>query len=222
MNRRMEVIKELATKTDSKIVFLVIDGLGGLPNPDTAKTELETASIPNLDALATRGICGLADPVAPGVTPGSAPGHLSLFGYDPVTYNIGRGVLEAIGIGVELQPGNIAARGNFCTLDKAGLITDRRAGRILTERSAKLCQLIDRIEIEGIKVIVRPVKEHRLVVIFRGDSLSANMSDSDPQETDIAPKDVIALSQQANRSASIVNQFISQAKEILADVEKEK
>ena len=212
----LDLIKEISRTSESKIVLLVIDGLGGLPNPQTGKTELETARTPNLDALAAKSICGLSEPISPGITPGSAPGHLALFGYNPVTFNIGRGVLEALGIDFNLEPGDIAARGNFCTLDKAGLITDRRAGRISTEQNAKLCQLIDGIEIDRVKVIVRPVKEHRLVVVFRGEGINADISDSDPQQTGVAPKDVIAKYAIARRMAGIANQFISQAKVILA------
>ena len=130
----MDLIKEIARPSPTKIVLLVIDGLGGLPDPTTGKTELETANTPNLDHLAAKSICGLIDPVAPGITPGSSPSHLALFGYDPVSFNIGRGVLEAIGIDFELQSGDVAARGNFCTVDKMGLVTDRRAGRITTEK----------------------------------------------------------------------------------------
>ena len=139
----LELIKGIARPSPTKIVLLVLDGLGGLPKPETGKTELETANTPNLDQLVTKGVCGLTNPVNPGITPGSAPGHLALFGYNPVSYNIGRGVLEAIGIGFDLEPEDIAARGNFCTVDKAGLITDRRAGRIPTEKCAELCQLLD-------------------------------------------------------------------------------
>jgi 2,3-bisphosphoglycerate-independent phosphoglycerate mutase len=125
----LELIQRLAIPSPAKIVLLVIDGLGGLPHPETGKTELETAVTPNLDRLATEGICGLTDPVAPGITPGSSVGHLALFGYDPVKYNIGRGVLEAVGIDFDLQPGDVAARGNFCTVDEKGLINDRRAAK---------------------------------------------------------------------------------------------
>ena len=123
----LDIIKDLSLKTDSKIVMLVLDGLGGLPNPETGRAELEAARTPNLDELAAAGICGMADPIAPGITPGSGPGHLSLFGYDPVKYQIGRGALEAMGIDIELEPGDIASRGNFCTVDENGIITDRRA-----------------------------------------------------------------------------------------------
>ncbi|MFH1662578.1 MAG: 2,3-bisphosphoglycerate-independent phosphoglycerate mutase [Chloroflexota bacterium] len=212
----LDLMKELSRPSTSKIVMLVIDGLGGIPGFDTGKTELETAHTPNLDALAARGICGLSEPISPGVTPGSAPGHLALFGYDPLIFKIGRGILEALGIDLDLEPEDIAARGNFCTIDKDGLVTDRRAGRIPTEDSSKLCQLLDGIEIDGIKAIIRPVKEHRLVVIFRGDGLSADISDSDPQQTGVTTRDIVALSQQASRTADITNRFIARAKEILA------
>ena len=151
-------ITELCNPTPSKIMMLVVDGLGGLPHPDTGKSELETAATPNLDRLASDSACGLTTPVAPGITPGSGPGHLALFGYDPVKYLIGRGVLEAIGIGVELRNGQVAARGNFCTLDESGLLVDRRAGRISTSESAPLVELLDRIEIPNVDVSVYPVQ----------------------------------------------------------------
>ena len=213
----LELIKEIARPSPTKIVLLVIDGLGGLPNPETGKTELETASIPNLDNLATKGICGLADPVAPGITPGSAPGHLAVFGYDPVSCNIGRGVLEAIGIDVELQPGNVAARGNFCTVDEKGLVTDRRAGRISNEKCAELCELLDGMTIDDIQVLVYPVREHRFVAVFRGKDLDANVTESDPQQTGVAPLAITALSPEADRLAGVANQFIAQAKSRLAE-----
>ncbi|MCJ7763623.1 MAG: phosphoglycerate mutase, partial [Dehalococcoidales bacterium] len=213
---KLELIREISRASATKIVMLVVDGLGGLPDPETGKTELETAHTPNLDALGVKGICGLSELISPGITPGSAPGHLALFGYDPVGCSIGRGVLEAMGIDLDLKPGDIAARGNFCTMDKDGLITDRRAGRIATEKSAELCRLLDGMVIDGIEALVSPVKEHRLVVIFRGDNLRTEISDSDPQQTGVAPLDVTALSQQANHTADIVNRFIAQAREILA------
>ncbi len=212
----MKLIKEIAHSSPTKIVLLVLDGLGGLPDPATGKTELETASTPNLDKLAANGICGLTDPVAPGITPGSSPGHLSLFGYDPVDCNIGRGILEAIGIDFNLQDDDVAVRGNFCTLDEAGLITDRRAGRISTEKCTELCRLLDGQVIDGVKVLVHPVREHRFIVIFRGDKLTADVSDSDPQQSGVRPNAAIALSAGAHRTADIANKFIAGAKLALA------
>lgn len=212
----LNLMKQISRRTASKIVLVVLDGLGGLPHPETGNTELETAKTPNLDALAARGICGLCDPVAPGITPGSAPGHLALFGYDPIDCNIGRGVLEALGIDFDLEPGDVAARGNFCTLDEEGKISDRRAGRISTEKNSELCKLLDGMLIDGIRVIVRPVKEHRLVVVFRGAGLLAEVTDSDPQQTGVAPGEVTALTPEAGRTATAVNQFIARAKEVLA------
>jgi 2,3-bisphosphoglycerate-independent phosphoglycerate mutase len=213
----LELIKDIARPSPTKIVLLVIDGLGGLPHPDTGKTELETASIPNLDGLAAKGICGLADPIAPGITPGSAPGHLALFGYDPVACNIGRGVLEAIGIGLELQAGDVAARGNFGTVDERGLLTDRRAGRISTEKCTELCELLKGISIDGIQILVYPVREHRFVAVFRGENLAADVTESDPQQTGVAPATIAPLSPGAARLADVANQFVAQAKTRLAE-----
>jgi 2,3-bisphosphoglycerate-independent phosphoglycerate mutase len=213
----LELIKEIARTSPTKIVLLVIDGLGGLPNPEMGKTELETANTPNLDQLATRGICGLIDLVGPGITPGSSPGHLALFGYDPIRFNIGRGTLEAIGIDFDLQPGDVAARGNFCTVDKTGRITDRRAGRISTDKCAELCRLLDGLVIDNTKISVRPVREHRFIVVFRGDDLIPALSDSDPQQVGVTPKAVTALSPEAGRAASIANQFIARAQATLAE-----
>ncbi len=211
----LELIKSLAQSSLAKIVLIVFDGLGGLPHPETGKTELETANTPNLDRLAAKGICGFVDTVGSGITPGSAPGHLALFGYDPLRFNIGRGVLEATGIDFDLQYGDVAARGNFCTIDESGLVTDRRAGRISTEKCAELCQLLDGIAIGGIKSLVRPVREHRLIVVFRGDGLCAGVTDSDPQQIGVAPRAVTALQPEADKMANIANQFLAQAKTIL-------
>jgi len=213
----LEIIKEIAISSSTKIVLLVIDGLGGLPNPETGKTELETANTPNLDRLAAKGICGLADPVAPGITPGSAPGHLALFGYDPVSFNIGRGVLEAIGIDFDLQSEDVAARGNFCTVDEMGLVNDRRAGRLSNEKCIELCRLLDGRLIDGVKIFVSPVREHRFAAVFRGESLALEVSNSDPLRTGIAPKSITALNSEANKLASVANEFIAQAKATLAE-----
>ena len=211
----MELIRELAIQSPARIVLVVLDGVGGLPHPETGRTELETASTPNLDGLAAKGVCGLIDPVSPGITPGSAPGHLALFGYDPVSCNIGRGALEAIGVDFDLQREDVAARGNFCTVNKDGLVTDRRAGRVSTEKCTELCLKLDGLEIEGVKLIVRPVKEHRFVTVFRGEGLASGVSDSDPQQTGVAPKEIASLSPPAERMADIANQFIAQAGVIL-------
>lgn len=212
----LELIRGLARPSPSKIVLLVIDGLGGLPHPRTGKTELETAKTPNLDKLAAAGVCGLIDPISPGITPGSTPGHLALFGYDPLKFNIGRGVVEAMGIDFDLKLGDIAARGNFCTVDEKGLITDRRAGRISTEECAKLCQLLDGMTIDGVKLSVLPVREHRFVVIFRGKGLTPEVSDSDPQLLGVTPLAVKSLKPKAKPMAVVANRFVEKAKTILA------
>jgi 2,3-bisphosphoglycerate-independent phosphoglycerate mutase len=211
-----KIIREIARPTDSKIVLLVIDGLGGLALPETGRTEMETARTPNLDRLAAGAICGLIDPIAPGITPGSAPGHLALFGYDPVSCVIGRGALEALGIDFELQPGDVAARGNFATVNGRGIITDRRAGRLATEQNKQLSKMLDGQTIDGVEVIVRTVKEHRLAVIFRDPGLAEEVTDSDPQQTGFTPSEVTALNQASQRTAAIANRFLAQVKETLA------
>src|SRR5215472_18090249 len=167
-----QLIRELREPNNSKIVLLVADGLGGLPVEPGGKTELESARTPNLDACAREGVCGLSIPVVPGITPGSGPGHLGLFGYDPLQYRIGRGILEALGIHFEVGPRDVAARGNFCTLDKNGLISDRRAGRPTTERCVAMCKLLQTVRVSGVELFVEPVREQRFVVVFRGDDLS--------------------------------------------------
>src|SRR5215469_8226686 len=158
-----DLMRELREDNGSKIVLLVADGLGGLPMEPGGKTELESARTPNLDALTREGICGLSVPVLPGITPGSGPGHLGLFGYDPLEYRIGRGILEALGINFGVGPRDVAARGNFCTIESAGLITDRRAGRPTTERCQAMCRLLQDVRIPGLEVFVEPVREHRFV-----------------------------------------------------------
>jgi 2,3-bisphosphoglycerate-independent phosphoglycerate mutase len=210
-----ERMKRLSRPSASKIVLLIMDGVGGLPHPVTCKTELESVSKPNLDNLARDSICGLIDPVGPGITPGSAPGHLAIFGYDPVKYEIGRGVLEALGIDIELGPQDIAARGNFCAIDERGIITDRRAGRLATEKNIELCRSLSNIRVEGADISVLPVKEHRFVVVLRGEGLSPELSDSDPQRAGLAPKKIQALSVQAEKTAEIANEFVLQASRIM-------
>lgn len=204
-------MKRLSHASPSKIVLLVIDGVGGLPHAETGKTELESARRPNLNRLARESLCGLIDPIGPGITPGSAPGHLALFSYDPVKYSIGRGVVEALGIDCELKPDDIAARGNFCTVDDNGIIVDRRAGRISTDMNVELCRLLSDINVDGAEISVLPVKEHRFVLILRGDGLSPELADSDPQQAALAPRPIEALAPQARRTAEIANEFVSQA-----------
>ena len=152
----LDFIQNLIKPAETKIVLLVIDGLGGLPREIDNLTELETANTPNLDLLASKGICGLQQPANTGITPGSGPGHLSLFGYDPIKYQVGRGVLSALGIDFELKPQDIAARGNFCTLDTNGLVTDRRAGRIPTE---KIKNYVNYYEILSYQMLIYLLKQ---------------------------------------------------------------
>lgn len=210
-------IKDVCRPTSSKLILLVADGLGGAPHPDTGKSELETASVPNLDALAQKSACGLTTPVLPGITPGSGPGHMALFGYNPYKYLMGRGVLEAVGIEAPLGPGDVAARGNFCTLDGNGDLLDRRAGRIPTELSAPLVELLDKIEIPGVKVSVYPVQDYRFVLILRGDGLDERITETDPQLEGVPPLKTNALHADATKTADAVNAFIEAAREVLGE-----
>jgi 2,3-bisphosphoglycerate-independent phosphoglycerate mutase len=215
-----ELVRDLAEKNASKIVMLVADGLGGLPMEAGGKTELEAAATPNLDRLAARGTSGSSVPVLPGITPGSGPGHLGLFGYDPLEFKIGRGALEATGIGFELGPDDVAARGNFCTLDAEGLITDRRAGRIPSEESFKVVERLQAVKIPGVETFVRPVKEHRFVVVWRGPGLSGAVADTDPQATGVPPLAPEPLDAAAAKTAEVAAEFVRQAREILAEEPK--
>ncbi|MEW6105089.1 MAG: 2,3-bisphosphoglycerate-independent phosphoglycerate mutase [Bacillota bacterium] len=213
----IEVIKSLAQKTDSKIVMAIVDGLGGLPHPDTGRTTLESARTPNLDALATKSSCGLVEPVGIGITPGSGPSHLALFGYDPLKYEIGRGVLEALGVGVELERTDVAARGNFCTVDDSGVITDRRAGRIPTEKNRELVEMLRKIRVDGAEVILEPGKLHRFVAVFRGEGLSGDIEDTDPQHAGEKPKPAVPRTPEAERTAAVINQWLDRARAVLRD-----
>tara|TARA_B100000470_G_scaffold138424_1_gene107334 strand:+ start:190 stop:1344 length:1155 start_codon:yes stop_codon:yes gene_type:complete len=202
------------------MVLLVADGLGGLAHPDTGKSELETANIPNLDALAQKSACGVTTPVLPGVTPGSGPGHLALFGYDPLKHQIGRGALEALGIEVDLQPGDVATRGNFCLVDGEGLLVDRRAGRIPTEFSAPICERLDRIQIPGVQLDVFSVQDYRFVLRLRGEGLSELVTETDPQVTGAKALEVKAIKPEAQKTADIVNEFVKQAAQLMAEEER--
>ena len=205
-----DLMRELSVETTSKIVMLVADGLGGLPGPE-GLSELETARLPNLDQLAAQSICGVIQHVLPGITPGSGPGHLALFGYDPLVYDIGRGVLESLGIGFDLRPGDLAARGNFCTVNGAGRITARRAGRIPTELNVELCKALRAIKLEGVEVFVEPVQDYRFVLVLRGPGLSEGLTETDPQREGYAPLPVQARRPEAARAAELANEFIAKA-----------
>jgi 2,3-bisphosphoglycerate-independent phosphoglycerate mutase len=212
-----DLMRELREDGGGKIVLIVADGLGGLPLEPGGKTELETARTPNLDHLVREGVCGLSVPVLPGITPGSGPGHLGLFGYDPLQYRIGRGILEALGINFEVGPRDVAVRGNFCTVDERGLITDRRAGRPTTERCVAMCQLLQQVEVPGLEVFVEPVREHRFVVVFRGDNLGDAVNDTDPQQTGHLPLEARGADGASQNTARAVNRFAAEAARVMKD-----
>ena len=210
-----KILHSLTIQTESRLVMVVIDGLAGLPV--RGKTELEAAKIPNLDRLASKSICGLVDPISFGITPGSGPSHLALFGYDPFRYEIGRGVMEALGIDTPLTKDDLAARGNFATIDEKGIIIDRRAGRIPTEKNQEICQFLGNEikEVGGVRVSIYPGKEHRFVLVFRGEDLRDDLTDADPQKDGLKAKGTEGLSQQAQRTAEIVNLYLKKATEVL-------
>lgn len=210
-----DLIRRLALDTGGKILLLVMDGLGGLPREAGGPTELEAAHTPNLDRLAREGTTGLSIPIVRGVTPGSGPAHLALFGYDPLVYEIGRGVLEATGIGLLVHPGDVAIRGNFCTVDDKGLITDRRAGRISTEEGAKRVALLKDIKLPGVKIDIEIAKEYRFAMVFRGEGLHGAVADTDPQATGVAPLPAKALDPAAERTAQLANQWLAEARKRL-------
>jgi 2,3-bisphosphoglycerate-independent phosphoglycerate mutase len=213
----IDLLKRIVTGGDTKIVFLVIDGLGGLPKDINGPTELEFASTPNLDTLAFEGMTGLSVPIGAGIAPGSGPGHMALFGYDPIQNEIGRGVLESLGIGFHLAPEDVAARGNFCTVDESMAIIDRRAGRIPTNQCKALVEKLREIDIKGVEIFVEPVQDYRFALIFRGDGLDPQLTETDPQVVGQKPLDVEAISQEAQRTAGIANDWIKAAREILKD-----
>ena len=208
---RRELIEKLAVPNDTKLLLLVADGLGGLARSADTGTELEAATTPHFDGLAARGTLGLMTPVAPGITPGSGPGHLGLFGFDPMEVIVGRGVLEALGIGFALEPSDVAARCNFCTVDDQGRITDRRAGRIASEEARELVERLAEITIEGVEVHVEHVREHRFVLVLRGEGLEADVADTDPQREGAAPLAAEALAEASERTAAVVDEFVQKA-----------
>ena len=215
----LNVIKELSKKTESKIVLVVLDGVGGLPLTLNGETELATAVTPHLDKLALESQLGQLELVGAGITPGSGPGHLSLFGYDPIEYTVGRGALSAVGIGVKLNAGDVAVRGNFATLDENRNIVDRRAGRPTDEKNVEIVALLKANipTLEGIPVEIYTESEHRFVVVFRsqGASLGANLSDVDPQEVGVRPLEATAHDSASQKTAGLVNAFVTRAEEIL-------
>jgi 2,3-bisphosphoglycerate-independent phosphoglycerate mutase len=216
-----DLISSLAIKTDTRIVFLVIDGLGGLPDPVTGLTELETAQTPNLDRLAAEGTLGLSTPIDAGITPGSGPAHLSLFGYEPLKFEVGRGILDISGVGFDLKKGDVAARTNFCTIDKDGVITDRRAGRIPDEEGRRLCKLLhENISLPGVETHIVHTKEYRGGIILRGEGLLGDILDTDPQKVGEQPLPAKARSPQAEKTADLFNKLIDQARKLLSKEKK--
>ncbi len=213
-------IKPLLAPNKSKIVMLVMDGLGGLPLKSGGKTELETANTPNLDRLASEGCLGQTLPLDYGITPGSGPAHLSLFGYDPVAHEVGRGVLEAIGVGMYVNKGDVAARGNFCTVDESGVIVDRRAGRIPSEEAEPIVERLRAIKLPGVVIEINHVKEHRFAVVIRGEGLTPDLEETDPQKLGVAPYEVKPKNAGAKKAADLYNQWIAAAREIIKDEPK--
>jgi 2,3-bisphosphoglycerate-independent phosphoglycerate mutase len=210
-----DLTRELAQASGGKIILLVMDGLGGLPLTPNGLTELESAHTPNLDVLAKTGSLGLSIPVGRGIAPGSGPGHLGLFGYDPIEYQIGRGVLEATGIGLHVNPGDVAVRGNFCTVDADGKITDRRAGRIPTEEGAKRVELLKQIKLPGVETIVEAVQDYRFALMLRGPGLDGSIADTDPQATGVPTLPARAERPEAEHTAALINQWLEEARKLL-------
>ena len=214
-----ELIDTLAIKNKSKIIFLIMDGLGGLPKPGGHETELETARTPHLDALAKKSVCGLLDPVGYGITPGSGPAHFSLFGYDSVKNNIGRGILEGAGIDFPMTDRDLLVRINFATVDKNGLVVDRRAGRIDNETNRRVCRkLQDHVRLDkGVEVMFESVREHRALLVLRGDGLREEIAETDPQKTNMLPISPRALIPAAEPTAALFSEIVDQARKVLFD-----
>jgi len=217
---RQEFLKKLVTQSDSRILLLVMDGIGDVPG-ENGKTPLQIAKTPNLDRLAKESELGQTIPVLPGITPGSGPGHLSLFGYDPIRYQIGRGILEALGTGVDVGEKDLVARANFATIE-GDVVKDRRAGRPSTEESAKVVEKLAKEidEIRGVKISLYPGKEHRFVVKFTGDDLDERITDADPQKNGLPMVWSEPIVKEAKITAEIVNEFLKRVREILKDEPK--
>jgi len=213
------VLQPLINKNGSKIIYIIMDGLGGLPMDKKGKTELESAKTPTMDRMATEGSLGLLDPIGPGMTPGSGPAHLALFGYDPIGDNVGRGILSALGVDFPVTGRDVCARLNFCSLDDNGNISDRRAGRIATETNQKLCsKLSESIQLsDNIEFFLKTESEHRALLVIRGDGLGGNLNDTDPQKTGVQPLIANGSDSASKKTARYVNEFLTQARQILHD-----
>jgi 2,3-bisphosphoglycerate-independent phosphoglycerate mutase len=212
-----EFLRRLIVPAETKIALIVMDGLGGLPREPGGRTELETAHTPNMDALALHSALGLSSPAGTGIAVGSGPGHVALFGFDPIENEIGRGALEALGVDFDLRPGDVAARGNFCTVDQNGILLDRRAGRIATAQAQQLAQKLNQIKIEGVEVFVKTVKEHRFAFVMRGDGLGSNLTETDPQKEGVIPLPVSGKDAASQRTAKLINEFVEKVKVVLAE-----
>ncbi len=215
-----KLMRDLQQKNTSKIVLLIMDGLGGIPLEPGGQSALEAAKTPNLDRLTREGTLGQVVPIRPGITPGSGPAHLALFGYGPLAYEVGRGVLEATGIGMEIGIEDVAARGNFCTLDSSGNISDRRAGRISSDKAIPLVQKLDEIELPGVSIDVRHVREYRFAVVMRGADLNPEIADTDPQATGVPPLSALADKTSSENAAEHFNHWIERAGEVLSNEKK--
>jgi 2,3-bisphosphoglycerate-independent phosphoglycerate mutase len=211
---QLHLMSRLSIPGKTKMILLIMDGVGGVPGSD-GMTTLEAAQTPNMDALAKKGIVGLSSPVGPGITPGSGPGHLGLFGYEPTEWEIGRGVLEALGINFPLGPNDLAARGNFATVDASGNIVDRRAGRIPTSEGERIVEILRQVELPGIEVFVEVVREYRFVLVLRGEGLYDGLTETDPQRTGVPSLPVQALRKEAELSAAFLNMWLSHARKLL-------
>jgi 2,3-bisphosphoglycerate-independent phosphoglycerate mutase len=212
----LEFLKKLIVPAETKIVMLIMDGLGGLPSEPGGKTELETAYTPNMNTLARISALGLSSPAGPGIAVGSGPGHIAVFGFDPIEYEIGRGALEALGVDIDLQPGDVAARGDFCKVDGNGIIIDRRAGRIATSEAQKLAGILNVIKVDGVEIQIEPIKEHRFALVMRGEGLGENVTGTDPLMNGVAPFIAKGKDLPSERTALFINIFVEKVKLTLA------
>lgn len=207
-----EFLKKLIIPADTKIALIIMDGLGGLPSKPGGKTELETAYTPNMDALALRSALGLSCPAGPGIAVGSGPGHLAVFGFDPFEYEIGRGALEALGVEIDLQPGDVAARGDLCKVDENDIIIDRRAGRIATSEANIIAEQLNEIKVDGVDIRIKTIKEHRFALVIRGEGLGTNVTGTDPLKNGVKPFYATGQDEPSKRTAFFINQFVEKVK----------